>query len=339
MLTVRATTPLPSLTLPSDAGPVTAAPLRIGVVQHRWQADTAALLAELNVGIATAAAEGALIVFLPELTLSRYPADVAGGPEAYRGAEDLETGPTVTFAAAAAVKHGVFVVASLFERADSADDSLGLNTAVLVSPAGDVVGRTRKLHIPVSAGYEEHTYFRQGPADATGTGGPAAVTPAGTPYPVYADTALPGLQLGIPTCWDEWFAEVARSYSLAGANAVVYPTAIGSEPTFPDVDTQPLWQQVIVGNGIANALFMIVPNRWGDEGAVSFYGSSFVSDPYGRVLAQAPRDASAVLVVDLPLGQREDWLSLFPFLATRRPDTYGALTEPVAGGASEDGNR
>lgn len=329
MLTIRATTPLPSLTRPADAGPVTVPPLRIGVVQHRWQADTDALLAELTDGIATAAAEGASIVFLPEITLSRYPADTPGGPDAYRLAEDLQTGPTVTFAAAAAREHGVFVVASLFERADSPEDSLGLNTAVLVAPSGEVVGRTRKLHIPVSAGYEEHTYFRQGPADAAGTGGPAAITAEGTPYPVYADAALPGLRLGMPTCWDEWFAEVARSYSLASANAVVYPTAIGSEPTFPEVDTQPLWQQVIVGNGIANALFMIVPNRWGDEGAVTFYGSSFVSDPYGRVLAQAPRDESAVLVVDLPLEQREDWLSLFPFLATRRPDTYGALTDPV----------
>jgi N-carbamoylputrescine amidase len=92
---------------------------------------------------------------------------------------------------------------------------------------------------------------------------------------------------------------------------------------------------VIVGNGIANGLFMVVPNRTGQETRPdgtpgnSFYGSSFVSDPYGRILVQAPRDEPCVLVADLDLGQREDWLALFPFLSTRRPDTYGILTQPV----------
>jgi N-carbamoylputrescine amidase len=110
---------------------------------------------------------------------------------------------------------------------------------------------------------------------------------------------------------------------------IAYPTAIGSEPDHPGFDTQPLWQQVIVGNGIASGTFMVVPNRWGDEGIVTFYGSSFISDPYGRILASAPRDADAVLVAPLDLDQRRDWLRLFPFLATRRPDTYGVLTDPV----------
>ena len=109
-----------------------------------------------------------------------------------------------------------------------------------------------------------------------------------------------------------------------------YPTAIGSEPDHPDFDTQPLWQQVIVGNGIANGLFMVVPNRFGTEGLITFYGSSFIADPYGRILVQAPRDEAAVLVADLDLAQRRDWLELFPFLATRRPDSYAALTAPGA---------
>lgn len=122
---------------------------------------------------------------------------------------------------------------------------------------------------------------------------------------------------------------MARNYSLGGAEIVVYPTAIGSEPVFPAFDTQPLWQQVIVANGINSGLFMVVPNRIGDEGAVTFYGSSFISDPYGRVLVQAPRDEEAVLVADLDLDQRRDWLELFPFLLTRRPESYGSLTAPV----------
>ncbi len=121
---------------------------------------------------------------------------------------------------------------------------------------------------------------------------------------------------------------------------LVYPTAIGSEPDHPEFDTQPLWRQVIVGNGIANGTFMVVPNRTGGElrpdgtPGNTFYGSSFVSDPYGRILAEAPRDEKAVLVVDLDLPQRGDWLELFPFLATRRPDTYASLAGTEGVGAS-----
>jgi N-carbamoylputrescine amidase len=303
--------------------------LRIGVVQHRWHADLAALRAELEDGIARAARLGATVVFLPELTLSRYPADTlpendlsrpgATRPRPSDTAEDLLTGPTFRFAADAARKHGICVHASLYQRADNpdgSDDGLGLNTAILVSPEGELLARTHKLHIPVTAGYYEDKFFRQGPAAADA-------------YEVHSPAELGGAKLGMPTCWDEWFPELARIYSLGGAEILVYPTAIGSEPDHPDFDTQPLWQQVIVGNGIANGLFMVAPNRWGDEGGLNFYGSSFISDPYGRILAQAPRDASAVLVADLDLDQRRDWLTLFPFLATRRPDTYARLTDPV----------
>lgn len=289
--------------------------LRVGVVQHRWHPDAAALKAELNEGIDRAARLGASVVFLPELTLSRYPADTMPESIPSARAEDLLTGPTFAFAAEAARANNICVHASLYERADG-PDGLGLNTAILVSPSGELLARTHKLHIPVTAGYYEDKYFRQGP-DATDA------------YEVHAPAELGGARLGMPTCWDEWFPELARMYSLGGAELLVYPTAIGSEPSFPDFDTQPLWQQVIVGNGIANGLFMVVPNRWGDEGNVSFYGSSFISDPYGRILVQAPRDQSAVLVADLDLQQRSDWLDLFPFLTTRRPETYSRLTDPV----------
>lgn len=289
-------------------------PLRVGLVQHRWRPDRDELVATLRAGIDSAAGLGASVVFLPEIALLRYPADVPAGAHPAALAEDLEDGPTFEMAAGAARANGIFVHASLYERTPDVPDDLGYNTAILVSPAGDLVGRTRKLHIPISAGYYEDTYFRPGPST--------------DPYPVYAPEGLDA-RIGMPTCWDEWFPEVARSYSLAGAEVVVYPTAIGSEPVFPDFDTRPLWQQVIVANGINSGLFMVVPNRVGDEGTVTFYGSSFISDPYGRVLVQAPHDEEAVLVADLDLDQRRDWLELFPFLLTRRPDTYGALTRPV----------
>lgn len=288
-------------------------PLRVGLVQHRWRSDAAELARVLREGIDRAAGEGATAVFLPEITLLRYPADVPAGANPGERAEDLTGGPTFALAAEAARANGIFVHASLYEKAPAAD-GLGYNTAILVSPAGELVGRTRKMHIPISAGYYEDTYFRAGPAENA--------------YPVYDPDGL-GARIGLPTCWDEWFPEVARNYALGGAEIVVYPTAIGSEPVFPALDTQPLWQQVIVANGISSGLFMVVPNRTGNEGALSFYGSSFISDPYGRVLVQAPRDEEAVLVADLDLDQRRDWLELFPFLLTRRPDSYGALTAPV----------
>jgi N-carbamoylputrescine amidase len=284
-------------------------PFRIGAVQHRWHPDPEQHQAALAGGIRLAAAEGARLVCLQELTLSRYFAITPDGPQAAAAeAEGIPDGPTCRFAARIAAETGVHVHASLYERAE-AEDGLGYNTAVVISPAGEVVARTRKLHIPVTAGYHEDRYFRPGPA------GEDAV-------PV---VELGDARLGFPTCWDQWFPELARLYSLAGAEVIVYPTAIGSEPDHPDFDTQPLWQQVIVGNGIANGTFMVAVNRVGTEPPLTFYGSSFISDPYGRVLAQAPRDEPAVLVADLDLDQRRDWLQLFPFLTTRRPDAYGPL--------------
>jgi len=191
-------------------------------------------------------------------------------------------------------------------------DGRGFNTAVLVAPDGALVSATRKVHIPVTAGYYEDRYF-------IGSDGGFPVVPVGP------------AQFGFPTCWDQWFPELSRGYSLAGAEVLVYPTAIGSEPDHPDFDTEPLWHAVIVGQGIANGTFMVAINRIGTEDLgtgtpITFYGSSFISDPYGRVLVQAPRDQPAVLVADLDLDARRDWLELFPFLSTRRPDQYGPLT-------------
>jgi len=316
-MTARPMTVLTASTAPSSPARAAVrerAALRVGLVQHQWLPDPDALRSELSSGIAKAAELGARVVFLPELTLSKYPADVRATGTPGDRAEDLLTGPTFAFAASVAAEYQVAVHASLYERADGLD-GLGFNTAILVSPDGDLLGRTRKLHIPVSAGYYEDTYFRGGPAEDA--------------YPVYRPVELDEAAVGLPTCWDEWFPEVARMYSLGGAEILVYPTAIGSEPSFPEFDTQPLWQQVIVANGITNGTFMVVPNRCGDEGGLTFYGSSFISDPYGRVLVSAPRDEPAVLVADLDLEQRKDWLDLFPFLTTRRPDTYGRLADPV----------
>lgn len=290
---------------------------RIAAVQQRWHPDPGAHEAALAEGVRAAVGHGAQLVCLQELTLSPYFAtDADPSPEALARAEAIPDGPTTAFARRMAGETGAYVHASLYERADADDgDPRGFNTAICVAPDGTLVARTRKLHIPVTAGYHEDRWFRPGPAgDHTEDA-----------FPV---VELGEARLGFPTCWDQWFPELARAYALAGADVIVYPTAIGSEPDHPRFDTQPLWQQVIVGNGIANGTFMIAINRFGMEPPLTFYGSSFISDPYGRILLQAPRDRAAVLVADLELDQRCDWLGLFPFLRTRRPDAYGSLADP-----------
>jgi len=285
---------------------------RVGAVQMRFDADPEAHRRALAGGVRAAAGAGATLVCLPELTLSPYFAVSEAGPgDGTARPEVLVDGPTHRFAAACAAETGAFVHASLYEAPDRGTDGsgLGFNTAICVAPDGSLVARTRKLHIPVTAGYHEDRWF----------------IPGDSGFPV---VDIAGVATGFPTCWDQWFPELARAYSLAGAEVLVYPTAIGSEPDHPDFDTQPLWEQVIRANGIANGMFMVAINRTGTEGPLTFYGSSFISDPYGRVLVQAPRAEPAVLVADLDLDQRCDWLTLFPFLSTRRPDQYGPLTRP-----------
>jgi N-carbamoylputrescine amidase len=321
---------------PARTRPATRPPLRVGLVQQRWHSDAVEHEQALAEGIALAATHGAQLVCLQELTLSRYFAITPDGPDALGVApEPLDDGPTIRFARRAAAASGVHVHASLFEQADHGD-GLGYNTAILVSPTGELVQRTRKLHIPVTAGYYEDRYFRQGPASGEGDPFPVVALSLTNGEPASSGAGAGGVDsgagtatahLGLPTCWDQWFPELARAYSLAGAEVLIYPTAIGSEPDHPAFDTEPLWQQVIVGNGIANGTFMVAINRIGEEGPLVFYGSSFISDPYGRILAQAPRDRPAVLVADLDLDERRDWLELFPFLTTRRPDVYGTLTD------------
>jgi N-carbamoylputrescine amidase len=304
----------------------TRAPIKVALVQMHWEDDQAQHLANLTEGIKLAAEHGAELVCLPELTLSRYPADKlpTGRPAAI--AEDLDNGPTLKFITEAAQTFGVYVHASLYHDTELSDGR-GLNVAIVVNPQGELVAYTPKLHIPVTAGYYEDKYFAPGPNQPDG-------------YPVYTFDFKNGTtgNFGLPTCWDEWFPEVARAYSLANAEVLVYPTAIGSEPDHPDFDTAPLWKQVIVGNGIANGTFMVVPNRWSNEGNLNFYGTSFISDPYGRILVEASRNQDEVLIAELDLDQRRDWLALFPFLATRRPDTYDVLTKPVVNERTETGD-
>ena len=303
---------------PARTRPAEREPLRVAAVQLAWNASPVEHLANVASGVRLAAAEGARVVCLQELTLSPYFAVSDRGPGAgWAEPEPLQGGPTLGLAQTLATDNDVFVHASLYEAVPDTEggpppDGRGFNTAILVAPDGALRAATRKVHIPVTAGYYEDRYF------IGADGG----------FPV---VAVDEAQFGFPTCWDQWFPELSRAYSLAGAEVLVYPTAIGSEPDHPGFDTEPLWHAVIVGQGIANGTFMVAINRIGTEDLgtgtpITFYGSSFMSDPYGRVLVEAPRDVAAVMVADLDLDARRDWLELFPFLTTRRPDQYGPLT-------------
>ncbi|MGH2908806.1 MAG: nitrilase-related carbon-nitrogen hydrolase [Solirubrobacteraceae bacterium] len=291
---------------PARAAPAEREPLVVGVVQVAWDPDPAGHAATIADGVRLACERGAQVVCLPELTLSPY---FAVNPElarkAARFAESVQDGPTVRLARELAAETHATIHASLHEAAE--DGGLGYNTAICVAPDGRLLARTRKLHIPCFPGYHEDLCFRPGDG--------------GTPV-----VEIAGARFGFPTCWDQWFPELARVYSLDGAEVLVYPTAIGAELHLDGFDTEPLWRQMICANGLANATFMVAVNRIGTEQGLQFYGSSFVSDPYGRVVARAPGDAPAVLVVTLDLDQRRDWLS-FGLLSTRRPEVYRPLAE------------
>ena len=306
---------------PARTRPSTRPLFRLGAVQQQWHPDPAEHLAGLADGVATAAGAGAELVCLQELTLSPYFAALAGGPEAAGVVpERLREGRTMAWMTEQARKNQVFIVGVVVR-------GVGKCHTEGVQHSNLRVTRRRPVGPHPKAPHPRHRGLPRGPV----LRGRRRRIPG---------RQVGGSRVGFPTCWDQWFPELARAYSLAGAELLVYPTAIGSEPDHPDFDTQPLWQQVIVGNGIANGTFMVAVNRVGTEQistgapAITFYGSSFISDPYGRVLVQAPRDRPAVIVADLDLDARVDWLELFPFLSTRRPDAYGPL---VAGAHADRG--
>jgi predicted amidohydrolase len=227
------------------------APLRLGLVQERWREDPDEHVAALGRGIAMAAEQGAQVVCLQELTLSPYFAITPDGPAA-AGAEpeELPGGPTFAFASEAARANGVHVHASLFERPSPA--TTATTTAWATTPRSSSRPTARS---PLAR------------ASCTSRS-PRATTRTSTSGPARGRRRLPGrpvgeAKFGFPTCWDQWFPELARAYSIAGAEVIVYPTAIGSEPDHPDFDTEPLWEQVIVANGIQNGTFMVAVNRSG----------------------------------------------------------------------------
>jgi len=249
----------------------------------------------------------AQIVFLQELTLHRYFGDKErNDASVFALAEEIDKGPTAELCREASGKNKVFVVGSLFEKLEKGGNIRYFNTAVIYNPEGKLQGFTRKQHIPKGTGYNEIFYFEPGDSD----------------YPVHD---LGFIKLAIPTCYDQWFPELARIYALKGAELIMYPTAIGSEPDHPGFDSQPMWQTMMTSHAIANGVFVGAINRTGSEGTITFYGRSFVCSPNGKIIEQAPRESPAVLVATLDFAEFDFWRNLFPLLTQRQPQTYNLL--------------
>lgn len=277
--------------------------LRVALIQLPWAGSMENMKAAYRLLIRQAAEAGAALVCLPELSLNPYfpgVRDMAG----FEWAEPLPGGPSEAFFSQMAWEHGVTLVGSLFER--TPDDHY-FDTATIHGPDGALIGVTRKVHIPSGEGYHETDFFENG-----------------AEYPVFNIGAL---TLATPTCYDQWFPELARIYSMNGAEFIFYPTAIGAEPSDPTMDTMESWQTVMRGHAIANGVFVGAANRVGVENGVRFYGSSFVCDPSGKILAQAGRDTTEVIVADLDAGAFARWRDHFPLLHQRQHRTYNRLTE------------
>jgi N-carbamoylputrescine amidase len=285
--------------------------LRIALVQHAAAEHPDENHARAEQGLREAAAAGARLALLQELYLSRYFCQ-RQDPALFDTAGPVP-GPATARLGALAAELGMVLVTSLFERRAA---GLYHNTGVVLDSDGSLAGCYRKMHIPEDPGFHEKFYF----------------TPGDQGF-VPIDTSLG--RLGVLVCWDQWYPEAARLMALAGAELLLYPTAIGWDPRDPPDEQQrqrEAWITVQRGHAVANCLPVLACNRVGLEhdrlaggAGIQFWGSSFACGPQGEILAMAAEDAAAVIVTDLPLARTERLRRLWPFLRDRRIDAYGGL--------------
>ncbi len=291
--------------------------LKVGLVQQPAWPDKARSLAESEAGIRELAAAGAELVMLQELHATHYFCQYED-TELFDLAEPLD-GPTGTRLAALAAELHIVLVGSLFERRAP---GLYHNTAVVYDRKQGAVGHYRKMHIPDDPGFYEKFYFTPGDADdARGQGF----------HPI--DTSVG--RLGVLVCWDQWYPEAARLMALAGAELLLYPTAIGWDPADDDAEKtrqKDAWTLIQRSHGVANGLPVIVANRVGHEPdhsgvgrGIDFWGGSFICGPQGELLAHGGVNAERLLVT-LDMGRGEDVRRIWPYLRDRRIDAYGDLT-------------
>jgi len=281
----------------------------LGLIQMACSADPAGNLGTALARIGEAARQGAQIVCLQELFQSLYFCQ-SEDLSAFDLAEPIP-GPTSEALCRAAAEHKVAVIGSLFERRAP---GLYHNTAVLIDADGSLRGCYRKMHIPDDPLYYEKYYFTPGDLG-------------------FQSVPLRGLPVGALVCWDQWFPEAARLTSLKGAQILFYPTAIGWHPAEKaefGAAQHDAWELMQRSHAVANGVFVAVTNRVGRESNLEFWGTSFVADPFGRVLARASHDREEILIVPCDLGLIENTRRNWPFLRDRRIDAYGELLHRFA---------
>ncbi|HUJ03747.1 MAG TPA: N-carbamoylputrescine amidase [Rhizomicrobium sp.] len=269
--------------------------------------DRKANIAKANELVRASAAKGANVILLPELFETPYFCQDQSADH-FALAAPFEKNPLIAEFAALAKELDVVLPISFFERAGHAH----FNSLAIVDADGAVLGHYRKSHIPAGPGYQEKFYF----------------TPGDTGFKVWK-TKFGVIGCGI--CWDQWFPEAARAMALMGAEALLYPTAIGSEPPpAPPVDSRDHWRRVMQGHAGANYVPLVASNRIGVEkgeaGEITFYGSSFICDATGAIVAELPRDKEGFITATFDLDEIAKMRASWGLFRDRRPELYGALS-------------
>ena len=279
--------------------------MKIGIIQQHNGEDVKNNVLNLATKIRQLAKQGAELIVLQELHNSLYffkQEDV----NLFDLAETIP-GPSTTFFGNLAKELGVVIVTSLFERRAT---GLYHNTAVVLEKDGTIAGKYRKMHIPDDPGYYEKFYFTPGDLGF---------------QPIQTSVG----KLGVLVCWDQWYPEAARLMALAGAELLIYPTAIGYDPndTKDEQERQRIaWQTVQRGHAVANGLPVVTVNRCGEEEGVPFWGTSFVAGPQGELLYEAPIHQEVETIVEVDMQRSEQVRRWWPFLRDRRIDAYSDLT-------------
>lgn len=281
-------------------------PITVAAIQMAFSPSRDENLKTITDYIHQAKAKGAQIILPSELLEGHYFCREEQ-EEFFAQARPIDNHPTVCHFQTLAAELNVVIPVSLFEKAGPAY----YNSVVIIDADGQVLGVYRKSHIPDGPGYEEKFYFRPG-----NTGFKVWQTRYGV--------------IGVGICWDQWFPECARAMTLLGADVLLYPTAIGSEPHDPGLDTKDPWQRVMIGHAIANIIPVVAANRIGNEGGQVFYGSSFIADIRGDKVAELDRHQSGIITATFDLEQIQTTRAAFGFFRDRRTDLYQILL-------SEDG--
>jgi len=286
-------------------------PLTVAAIQCPLGDDRDTNVSRVLAAIERAAQAGAQVVLPPELFEGPYFCQTQDDAHFAMARPISDEHPTVAAVAALCRAHGIVVPISLFERAGHAH----YNSLAVVGTQGQLLGVYRKSHIPDGPGYSEKYYFRPGD-----TGFRVWPTPWGV--------------IGVGICWDQWYPEAARAMALQGAEVLLYPTAIGSEPN--GEDTREPWRRAMIGHAVSNAMPVVAANRIGTEGDAAFYGSSFVCDARGDLLADLDRTESGLALATVDLDALARRRAAWGFFRDRRPDLYGPLAtadghHPVGG--------